>query len=126
MAILYESRLRAFDSSGNPLVGATLTINIANTATPAAIFTDVLRTVPMTNPTTGADKSDAAGWFPQIFAAESVVVDITLKNAAGVVQQTYVDVAVVGADDVLARTLPNGARLSITDAAGIVKLEVGD
>lgn len=127
MATLYDARIRAIDSDGDPLVGATLTINVANTSTPAPIFRDAALTVPMTNPTSGADVSDAGGWFPQIFATEGTLVDITLKNSAGATVKTYVDVSFLGSNTgEFERTLADDTRFSVRGSGGVVYMEFGD
>lgn len=127
MAFLADSRLRALDANGDPLVGATLTIYDANTTTPTAIFSDAALTVPLSNPTSGLDVSDAGGWFPQIFAADGTVVDITLKNSGGSTIKTYVDVPFVGEDvGDFTRTVSGSGRFKVTGSAGEVSLQFGD
>lgn len=127
MALLYDARYRAFDTNGDPMVGATLTIYDANTTTPTAIFLDAALSVPATNPTSGSDVSDAGGWFPQLFAAEGTNVDITLKTSAGATVKTYVDVVFLGADTGdFTRTVSGNGRFKITGSAGAVLLQAGD
>lgn len=127
MALLYDARFRAIDSSGNPLVGATLTIYTANTTTPASIYTDAALSTPMSNPTVAPYASDAGGWFPQIFAAEGTQVDIILKNSGGSTVKTYEDVTFVGADSGdFERTVTGSGRFKITGSAGTVMLQAGD
>jgi hypothetical protein len=80
----------------------------------------------MTNPTTGTDKSDANGWFPQVFMAEAVTVDILLKDAAGVTLASYVNVISLGSDTgSLVRDFTN-SRFSARGSGGTVYLEAGD
>lgn len=113
--------------NGDPLVGATLTIYDAGTTTPTAIFKDAALGVSCTNPTSGSDVADAGGWFPQIFAAEGAVVDITLKDSAGVTVKTYEDVTFVGSDTGdFARTVSGNGRVKITGSAGSVLFQAGD
>lgn len=127
MATLYDARFRALDSSGNPLVGATLTIYTANTTTPASIYTNAALTVAMSNPTVAPYASDAGGWFPQIFAAEGTTVDILLKNSSGVTVKTYEDVAFLGdASSDFERTVSGSGRIKITGSAGSVLIQAGD
>jgi hypothetical protein len=127
LAFLADSRLRALDANGDPLVGATLTIYEANTTTPAAIYSDAALTVPLSNPTSGSDVSDAGGWFPQIFAAEGTIVDITLKNSGGTTVKTYVDVPFVGEDvGDFTRTVSGNGRFKLTGSGGGVSLQAGD
>lgn len=128
MALLYDARLRAIDSDGNLLVGATLTINTANTSSPAAIYRNAALSTPMTNPTSGEDVSDAGGWFPQIFAAEGTVVDITLKDSSGNIVSTEVDVTFLGADDTgeLSRVMADDTRFKVRGSGGVVYMEFGD
>lgn len=80
-----------------------------------------------TNPTSGSDVSDAGGWFPQIFAAEGTVVDITLKDSAGVTVKTYEDATFVGSDTGdFTRTVSGNGRVKITGSAGSVLFQAGD
>jgi hypothetical protein len=81
----------------------------------------------MTNPTTGTDKSNAGGWFPQVFMAESSAVDILLKDAAGVTLSSYVNVIALGSDTgALLRDFGIGGRSSIRGSGGTVYYEAGD
>lgn len=80
-----------------------------------------------TNPTSGSDVADAGGWFPQIFAAEGTVVDITLKDSAGVTVKTYEDATFVGSDTGdFTRTVSGNGRVKITGSAGSVLFQAGD
>lgn len=126
MALIYDSRFRALDSSGNPIVGATLTVKDAGTSTLSSIYRDNGLTTPMTNPSSGADVSDAGGWFPQIFATEGALFDITLKTSAGVTVQSYEDVAAMGDGGADIERDFGNARLLITGSGGKVRFEVGD
>lgn len=125
MALIYDSRLRAISSSGAILVGATLTIYTAGTTTPAAIWRDAALTVAMTNPVSGIDASDAGGWFPQIFAAEALLLDITLKTSAGVTVQTYVSVPSLGTGTAIILRDFGNSRARIAGSGGIVRYEGG-
>lgn len=126
MAQLYDARFWAHGANGNPLALATLTVYLANTTTPADIWRDAALTVPMTNPTSGADVSDAGGWFPQVFAAEGLVVDILVKDSGGSTIKTYTDVTFVGTDstNVIEKDFTN-ARVKISGTGGIVDFEAG-
>jgi hypothetical protein len=80
----------------------------------------------MTNPTSGADVSDSAGWFPQIFMAEGVAVDVTLKNAAGSTIRTELNVTSLGAgSSTFTRDFGN-SRARIAGSGGVVRYEAGD
>jgi len=48
-----------FDGTNDPVVNAAITVMIANTQTPATLFSDVGGTIPLTNPVT----SDQTGFF---------------------------------------------------------------
>lgn len=123
MAFLADPRLRAFDASGTPLSGATLTIYNANTTTLTSVYSDAALTTPLTNPVT----ADSAGRFPQIFAAEGTTVDMTLKTSAGVTVVTYEDAVFVGDDSGdFERTVTGSARIKITGTAGTVLIQAGD
>lgn len=124
---MFDARLRAIDASGNPLVGASLTIYTAGTTTPVSIFRNAALSTPMTNPTTGSDVSDAGGWFPQVYAAEGLLVDILLKNSSGTTVQSYTSVSFLGADTgEFSRTMADGTRVKFRGSAGVVYLEFGD
>lgn len=127
MALLFDARWYAHDDDGNPLVGATLTVYTANTVNLAAIKRDAAFAVPMTNPTSGPDVSDAAGIFPQIFAPEGGLYDILLKDSAGNLVRSYDDVSFLGADTGdFSRTLADDTRITITGSGGRVLIQAGD
>lgn len=126
MGLLYDARMRAIDANGAPMSGATLTLYTANTVTPAAIFADAALSVPLTNPTLGADAADAGGWFPQIFAADGTVVDILLKDSGGSTIKSYVDVPIGSDSAQLERTLADDTRFVVRGAGGVVYMEFGN
>lgn len=126
MALIYDSRIRAIDSSGNPYVGATLTIYNAGTTTPSSVYRDAALSNAMTNPTSGSDVSDSGGWFPQIFAAEGGLFDITLKTSGGVVIKSYVSVPALGTGTSTITRDYGTSRLQIRGAGGRVYFEGGD
>lgn len=126
MAIIFDSRWRSLDSSGNPISGATLTVYTAGTTTPAAIYRDALLTVPMSNPTTGSDKADSAGRFPQIFAQPNTLFDILEKDAGGSTIAAYLSVSSLGTVTgslVLDFTTSRG---QIRGTGGVTYFEFGD
>lgn len=57
------------DSNGMPYVGALLYVYLPGTTTLASIYSDEALTVPMTNPLSGVNASDAAGNFPRAYIA---------------------------------------------------------
>lgn len=126
MALIYDSRFRVFDSNGDPLAGATLTIYDAGTTNLASIYRDAALTTPMTNPTSSADVSDAAGWFPQVFTAEGVFLDITLKDSDGATVKTYVDVPSLGSESNTFSRDFTTSRIRIRDVGGVVYIEAGN
>jgi hypothetical protein len=127
MATIQEPRFRAMDNTGNVYVGATLTIYTAGTTTPANIYRDSGLTTPMTNPTTGSDKSGADGYFPQVFAAEGTSFDVVIKKADGTTLGSLLSVPAVGSDSgALTRDFGPGGRLRIAGSGGIVRVEGGD
>lgn len=124
MALIYDSRFRALDSNGDPLVGATLTVKDAGTSTLSSIYRDNGLSDAMTNPTSGGDVADAGGWFPQIFTEEARF-DITLKDADGVTVQTWEDVSGLGeGTSAFSRDFGN-SRAQITGSGGVVRFEGG-
>ncbi len=126
MALIFDPRWFAHDDDGNPLVGATLTVYVANTVTPAAIKRDAALAVPMTNPTSGPDVSNAAGIFPQVFSADGGLFDILLKDADGNLVRSYEDVSVLGSDTGdFSRTVSGDGRITITGSAGAVSIQAG-
>jgi hypothetical protein len=127
LALIYDSRFRALDSSGNPLAGATLTIFDAGTTNPTSIYRNAALSTPMSNPTTGADASDAGGWFPQIYAAEAAYVDMTLKDSGGSTIKAYTNVTFLGSDTgTFSRTFGGLTRFKLSDSGGVVLMEAGD
>lgn len=126
MAIVYDGRWYAHDSNGNPISGATLTIYTAGTTTPASIYRDAALTVPMSNPTSGADKADSAGRFPQIYAAEGAIFDILEKDAGGSTVASYLSVVSLGSSTgSLSRDFTN-SRFQARGSGGVVFIEAGD
>lgn len=80
----------------------------------------------MSNPTTGADKADSSGRFPQVFAASTATFDILLKDAAGVTLASYVSVSALGAQSgVLSLDFTN-SRFQARGSGGTVFVEAGD
>lgn len=127
MATVSDPRFRALDSSGNAYVGATLTVYTAGTTTPASIYRDASLTVAMTNPTTGADKSGADGYFPQVFAAEGQTFDVVVKNSSGTTLWSLVNVPSLGSETgTFTRDFGSGGRLRAAGSAGVVRVEGGD
>lgn len=126
MSLLYDARWQAFDNSGNPLVGATLTVYNAGGVVLASIWRDAALTIAMTNPTSGTDKSDAAGRFGQIFTAEGAIFDVLLKDALGNTVASYVNVVSLGSNTgALSRDFIT-SRFQARGAGGTTFIEVGD
>lgn len=126
MSLLYNARWQAFDNSGNPLVGATLTVYNAGGVVLASIWRDAALTIAMTNPTSGTDKSDAAGRFGQIFTAEGAIFDVLLKDALGNTVASYVNVVSLGSNTgALSRDFIT-SRFQARGAGGTTFIEVGD
>lgn len=123
MGQLVDTRLRALDSSANPLSGAKLYIYNANTSTPTTLYSDAALSVPLSNPVT----ADSGGWFAQVYAAEGTVVDMTLKDSAGSTIKSYEDLTLVGSDTGdLTRTVSGNGRIKFTGSAGAVLVQAGD
>lgn len=125
MALIHDSRFRAFDSNGDPLAGATLTIYDAGTFTAASVYRDPDLTDPMTNPTTAPDTSDAGGWFPQVFMAEGSLVDITMKTSGGSTLKQWESVAALGDGSSAIERDFGTARLRIDADGSTVRFEGG-
>lgn len=127
MALLYDSRFRAMDDDGNPLSGATLTVYQAGTTNLVSLYTDAGLTTSMSNPTSGAYASNAAGVFPQVFMAEGVLVDVILKDSGGSTVRQWDDVLSLGSDSGdLTRTLADDTRFKVRGSGGTVYIEAGD
>ena len=116
MALIFDSRWRAIDSSGAPYSGALLYIYLTGTTTLADLYTDEELTVPQANPVV----ADSSGRFPQIHGETGLSYDITEKTSGGVTITTYEGVTPFASEGgTLLRTM-SGARLRI--AAG----DIGD
>lgn len=126
IAYVPDTRIRALDSSGNPIVGATLTIYDTGTTNLASVYRDTDLATPMTNPTSGADASDSGGWFPQIFAAEGGLFDITMKTSAGVTVKAYVSVPAVGEGSGVVTRDFGTSRVWIGNRGGVIRFEGGN
>lgn len=80
----------------------------------------------MSNPTSGADKSDAAGRFPQIFAAEGAIFDVLEKDSGGSTIATYLNVVSLGSNTgALSRDFTT-SRFQARGAGGTTYVEAGD
>lgn len=81
----------------------------------------------MSNPTTGADLSDSAGRFPQVFAAESLTFDILLKSSAGgATIASYLNVVTLGSTSgSLVRDFTT-SRFQARGSGGTTYIEAGD
>lgn len=126
IAYVPETRIWAHDSSGNPIVGATLTIYDAGTTNLSSVYRDAALATPMTNPTSGADAADSGGWFPQIFAAEGGLFDIAIKTSAGVAVKSYVSVPAVGEGGGDITRDFGTARVWIGNRGGVIRFEGGN
>ena len=78
---------RLFDADGAPAVGWKVSYVVAGTSTPVITYSDAALTSQNTDPVV----TDASGYF-RAFVAETVIVDITVKNASDVVQFTLEDI----------------------------------
>lgn len=122
MALLYDSRWRAIDASGNGYSGALLTVYDVGTTTPTSLFAEATLTTPLDNPV----DADANGVFPQIFAAEGTVCDLVLTTAGGATLYEQENVAILGSDTgTLSRDFTN-SRWRALGVGGEVSLEFGN
>jgi len=71
------------DANGNPHVGAVLYVYNAGTTTLASIYSDAALSVPLSNPLSGSNSSNASGNFPRIFVASGTY-KVRAETAAGV------------------------------------------
>lgn len=80
----------------------------------------------MSNPTSGADKADAAGRFPQIFAAPGALFDILEKDAGGSTIASYLSVPSQGISTATVSLDFTNSRLSLRGSGGVALIEAGD
>jgi hypothetical protein len=127
MAVIAEPRFRATDASGNAYAGATLTVYTAGTTTPASIYRNASLTTPMTNPSSvSQDKSDANGWFPEVFAVENQTFDVLIKDSSGNVLSSLISVPSVGSSSSnITKDYGTGGRLTLTGSAGSILMQAG-
>jgi hypothetical protein len=122
MASVPDVRWRAFDALGNAYSGATLAVVDAGTATPSSIYTDAALSIPAANPVV----ADANGVFPQFYAPEGKLFDLTQKTAGGVTLKSYLSVAAIGNQtDALLRDFTT-SRFQAQGAGGVTELETGN
>ena len=127
MALIFDSRWRAIDSSGAPYSGALLYVYLHGTTTLADLFTESTLTTPLANPV----EADSGGRFPQIHVAIGPLYDLVQKTSGGVTITTYESLSGVQADSGdLTRTF-SGARLrassgDIGDGDTGLVIEAGD
>ena len=125
MGQLYSFRLQQFAATGVPIPSARLyTFDPVATTTPKATYSDNDLTV-----SNGAYvQADAAGVFPQIFAANGEAFYASLRTAAGVEVQQFQFLTALGSDDAtsLLRDFTTNGRFQVRGADGIVQIETGD
>lgn len=126
MAVVLDPRWRVTDEAGNAIVGATMTIYVAGGVTPASIYSDAGLTTPIT--LSGVNASDAEGYFPQWFAAEGGLFDITVKDSDGatVPDRSYVSVPALGSDTATFTRDFAASRLRARNVGGVVYIETGN
>lgn len=61
--------VKVLDSNGVPIVGAVLKVYSPGTTTPLSIYSDSALTIPLSNPLTGVNASNASGDFPRFYMA---------------------------------------------------------
>jgi hypothetical protein len=64
--------IKVTDTNGKPIVGAILHVYEVGTTTNRAIWSDAALTVPISNPLSGANASNASGDFPRFYMAAGV------------------------------------------------------
>lgn len=64
--------VKVLDSNGNPIVGAVLHVYEVGSTTNRAIYSDSGLTIPLTNPLSGTNASNASGDFPRFYMAAGV------------------------------------------------------
>lgn len=64
--------VKVLDSNGKPIVGAVLHVYEVGTTTNRAIYSDAALSVPITNPLSGTNASNASGDFPRFYMAAGV------------------------------------------------------
>ena len=125
MGQLYSFRLQQFAATGVPIPSARLyTFDPVATTTPKATYSDNGLTV-----SNGAYvQANAAGVFPQIFAANGEAFYASLRTAAGVEVQQFQFLTALGSDDAssLLRDFTTNGRFQVRGSGGIVQIEVGD
>jgi hypothetical protein len=122
MALLFDARFRALDSSGNAYSGAKLNVYTAGTTTPITLYTTSALSTTQANPVV----ADSAGRFAQIFTAEGLTLDLLLTTSAGVTITSYEDVQSLGSDTgTLVRDFTT-SRARLAGSAGVTSFEAGD
>ena len=125
MGQFYSFRLQEFGATGVPIPSARLyTFDPVATTTPKATYSDNDLSV-----SNGAYvQADAAGVFPQIFAANGEAFYASLRTAAGVEVQQFQFLTALGSDDAssLLRDFTTNGRFQVRGADGIVQIETGD
>jgi hypothetical protein len=125
MGQIYQPRLQEFGATGVPIPSARLyTFDPVATTTPKATYSDNDLLV-----SNGAYvQADAAGVFPQIFAANGEAFYASLRTAAGVEVQQFQFLTALGSDDAssLLRDFTTNGRFQVRGSGGIVQIEVGD
>lgn len=126
MAQLVTGRIRVEDAAGDPVNGGRLRLYDANTTNLTSIWLDAGLSTPASNPLS----ADSAGWLPQFFTTEGVVVDGTFLNpvsgGGAEIGPAFVDAVFVGdSTGTLTRDFTN-SRFQIRGSGGTVYIEAGD
>ncbi|WLB49236.1 hypothetical protein QIH93_15080 [Bradyrhizobium ottawaense] len=78
-----EPFIKVLDSNGEPIVGAVLKVYEAGTTTYRNIYSDSSLTIPLTNPLSGSDASNASGDFPRFYMAAGTY-KLRAETSAGI------------------------------------------
>lgn len=114
--------VKVLDSNGDPIVGAVLKVYEATTTTPRAIYSDAALTVPMSNPLSGGNASNASGDFPRFYMAAGIYKLRAEVTLGGVLIWEYDNIDTGTSAGSGALPIANGGTGATTASAAIANL----
>jgi len=115
--------VKVLDSNGDPIVGAVLKVYSAGTTSYLAIYSDANLTVPLSNPLSGANASNASGDFPRFYLAQGTY-KLRAETSTGTLIWEYDNIDTGLSAGVGALPISAGGTGATTAAAARANLDV--
>lgn len=115
--------VKVLDTNGAPIVGAVLKVYQAGTTSYLAIYSDANLTVPLSNPLTGTNASNASGDFPRFYLAQGTY-KLRAETSTGTLIWEYDNIDTGLSAGVGALPISAGGTGATTAAAARANLDV--